>query len=169
MKGKAKLSRVPKTKEGKDNTQVGIKLPDRYPPGTKVMTTAGPCVVLERYPDKDYCLRFDNECESQEAFTVGTGKFWRVSEFPSYVYDYDGNRVTTSKAKPGPRLRLKPLGKGAAEPKYAGSKDISPAPPMHDGPSLRTRHKSKALSASALPYLGDATAINEICEALRAQ
>ena len=120
-----------------------------FPPGTRVMTTSGPCIVVARYRDGDYCLRWDNDSDAQEAFSVPNNRnvFWSRAKFPdTFVYDFDGNRLDKPKpkGKHEPRKRGKPMG-----PAPPAGLQVPPASPTGDAPAHGTRSKTKLKSKTA--------------------
>ena len=45
-------------------------MPEKYPPGTAVMSTAGPCEVVERYEDGDYAVSYPELAGPQTVYSV---------------------------------------------------------------------------------------------------
>ena len=125
------------------------KLVDKYAPGTRVMTTNGPCVVIARYDQSDlYCVRFDNDHEPEAAWTIRRSQMWLSEDYPGWDYDVTGTHVGTlpvpAVAKPIPLLRaLTPLEDLVID-------DIDPPESKHEPQGIASRTRSRAKVARAV-------------------
>ena len=133
-----------------------MKKRERFLPGTEVMTTEGPAVVVTRYPDGDYAITWDGNSGPQEVYTVRPEDIWLSAEWPDHDYTRDGKRVTpeaeATTTADGPRGRLKGF-QAAPDPKQTEADcPITPGQggPALDAPAGRTRSRGKALSARQL-------------------
>jgi len=123
---------------------------EKYPPGTQVMTTSGPCQVVKRYDDGDYAVQWVNSAEPQEVWSVRPHQLWTLDEYPDWVYDHKGQRVTHQAPGKEPTARISRLD--------IGSKSEATAPDVEamevkadvpDGPAGRTRSRAKGHMACA--------------------
>jgi len=80
-----------------------ITAPDVYTEGTPVMTTGGPAIVLGRYKDGDYKVRYPEYCEPQAVFSVRPHELWLPSEYPTWNFDRDGKRIQAAKPDKQPK------------------------------------------------------------------
>ena len=90
----------PRTKPSNTRVRMG----ERYPPGTIVMTTAGPAEVLHKYQDgsSDYALTWEPETEGlRTTYSLPSKQFWLLNDHPDWEFDDDGQRVEPPK-KEGP-------------------------------------------------------------------
>ena len=140
----------PKVKEAPTKAQTppgGAKLPRRsraskYPPGTEVMTTGGPAIVIERCTDGDYNLRWASTAEPQDVFSVKPNDFWLVREWPDYIYAPGGERIDPPEGhKAQKKTRPKPM-RREPELKHGPEADLPPQPPV-DAPAGRTRSHAR--------------------------
>jgi hypothetical protein len=91
---------------------------EKFPPGTKVMTTAGPCTVRERYADGDYCVIYADTSSPEDAYTVKAHQIWLPHEYLDYVYDSAGTRQ--------PRLAVEPVTRMPVMQLHEPARSVSP-------------------------------------------
>jgi hypothetical protein len=78
-----------------DSIKGRIKAPEKFTPGTEAMTTAGPCIILDRYDDGDYSATFPNDEEPLEVRSVLAKDLWLAHEWPDWDHDSTGTRTST--------------------------------------------------------------------------
>ena len=119
-----------------DSGKIDKKL-EKLVPGAEVMTTNGPCVILKRYDDTNqYCVRFDNDCEPQAAWTINSSQMWLSEDWPGWDFDQEGKRVGTLEVEAKQALTL-------IEPLEAKQH-------MPKGPGGFTRSRTKGKTARAV-------------------
>ena len=90
--GGEKHSKV-EPESAKSESKAQVSAPDKHPDGSMAMTTIGPCKVLGRYQDGDYCVTFPEGCEPQEVHSIKPKDLWLLSDFPDWQYDTKGDRL----------------------------------------------------------------------------
>jgi hypothetical protein len=78
-----------------DSIKERIKAPEKFTPGTEAMTTAGPCIILDRYDGGDYSAPFPNDEEPLEVRSVLAKDLWLAHEWPDWDHDSTGARTST--------------------------------------------------------------------------
>jgi hypothetical protein len=66
---------------------------EKFPSGSSAMSVAGPCIILGRYDDGDYQVKFPEGCEPQEVRSVKYRDIWLPSEWPDWQYNGAGERM----------------------------------------------------------------------------
>ena len=129
--------------------------PDKYPPGTTVMTTDGEFEVVCRYIDGEYCVQRPGTTAEE---TVKEAEIWTSAEYPGWVYAEGGAYLGDAPlpVEPEPRLQLpanlmpdRPMPKW----EFASERKV-------EGPAGRTRShqgqvKCVVLSAKMLATQGE--------------
>ena len=157
-----------KKEERKDenvSTTTRIIGPDKFEPGTHVMTTAGTCVVVRRYADGDYCVRYPETSEPQEHYCVKPHQMWLTRDHADWDYNADGQRAdpiakqaaTSDKRNLSQQLTLDALAARTGTTAATSAADIEPegGKPRHRF-SLRPRHAttlSKTFAARGISWI----------------
>ena len=127
-----------------------IRAPDKFPPGTKAMTTSGEVTVVRKYDDDDYCVRWETLGGPGELWTVGQKQLWLEAEYPDYNYQLDGTRTYPYEEKFSPSCLLEPI---EVEQVTVVDPEIKVKEP--ENIASRTRSKAKCAASQEEKYLGE--------------
>ena len=124
---------------------------DTFPPGTVVMTTAGECVVVHRYDDGDYCVRYNTaDVEPADMWTVKRKEIWSLKEYPDWNFGIDGKYVRQKKQRRLPTKKMKRVPKNMLQ--KAKESECLPTQVESqfriDGPAGRTRSRKQPVTSS---------------------